>query len=116
MSAVTAGSPHNCIASGRSSICHDRAKRRPVLNFSISTLTAAEDRQKSRDPRYSIIKASMRATEALVGSSSRDGQPRYVKIVLLLVSPDFLASDFCYGIEMTRALEAMITERGRLKP
>ena len=41
MSAVTAGSPHNSIASGRSSICHDRAKRRPVLNFSISSMAAA---------------------------------------------------------------------------
>jgi len=35
MSAVTAGSPHNSIANGRSSACHDRATRRQVLNFSI---------------------------------------------------------------------------------
>src|SRR5690348_1058010 len=48
MSAVTAGSPHNSIARGRSSILHDRAASRPVLNFSISAVTAAEDRQKSR--------------------------------------------------------------------
>ena len=26
------------------------------------------------------------------------------KIILLLISPDFLASDYCYGIEMQRAL------------
>src|SRR5260370_41459911 len=26
-------------------------------------------------------------------------------IILLLISPDFLASDYCYGIEMQRALE-----------
>ena len=26
-------------------------------------------------------------------------------IILLLVSPDFLASDYCYGIEVARALE-----------
>src|SRR5690606_32218635 len=26
------------------------------------------------------------------------------EIILLLVSPDFLASDYCYDIEMTRAL------------
>src|SRR5580700_1208004 len=81
MSAVTAGSPHNSIARDRSSICHDRAARRPVLNFSISALTAAEDRQKSRYHRYCIIQTSMRATEAQVGSSSRGGQPRHVKIV-----------------------------------
>ena len=44
MSAVTAGSPHNSIARGRSSICQDRAIRRIVLNFSTSAVTAAEDR------------------------------------------------------------------------
>src|SRR5437588_11802535 len=27
------------------------------------------------------------------------------QIVLLLISPDFIASDYCYGIEMKRALE-----------
>ena len=27
------------------------------------------------------------------------------EIILLLVSSDFLASDYCYGIEMTRAIE-----------
>jgi len=27
------------------------------------------------------------------------------QIILLLVSPDFLASDYCYGIEMKRAIE-----------
>src|ERR1700737_2215407 len=26
-------------------------------------------------------------------------------VILLLVSPDFLASEYCYGIEMQRALE-----------
>jgi hypothetical protein len=26
-------------------------------------------------------------------------------IILLLVSPDFLASDYCYGVEVARALE-----------
>src|SRR5437763_5488363 len=43
MSAVTAGSPHNSIARGRSSICHDRATRRSVLNFSVSVMIAAEN-------------------------------------------------------------------------
>src|SRR5262249_55178506 len=26
-------------------------------------------------------------------------------LILLLISPDFLASDYCYGVEMQRALE-----------
>src|SRR5271170_3365631 len=38
MSVVTAGSPHNSIARGRSSICHGRATRRSVLNFSVSLM------------------------------------------------------------------------------
>src|SRR5689334_17640081 len=38
VSAVTAGSPHNSIAKGRSSIGHDRATRRSVLNFSVSLM------------------------------------------------------------------------------
>ena len=43
MSAVTAGSPHNSIARGRSSICHGRATRRSVLNFSVSVMITAEN-------------------------------------------------------------------------
>src|SRR5882757_3921360 len=43
MSVVTAGSPHNSIARGRSPICHDRATRRSVLNFSVSLMIAAEN-------------------------------------------------------------------------
>jgi hypothetical protein len=35
--------PHNSSARGRSSICHDRATRRSVLNFSVSVMTVAED-------------------------------------------------------------------------
>lgn len=34
-----------------------------------------------------------------------DDHVNHDEIVLLLVSPDFLASDYCYNIEMTRALE-----------
>ena len=33
----------------------------------------------------------------------------HADIVLLLVSPDFLASDYCYDREMTRALERHIS-------
>ena len=33
------------------------------------------------------------------------------EIILLLVSPDFLNSDYCYEIEMTRALERHRRER-----
>jgi hypothetical protein len=37
--------------------------------------------------------------------TSIDQQIEYADIILLLVSPDFLASDYCYGIEMQRALQ-----------
>jgi hypothetical protein len=49
-------------------------------------VTAAEDRQKAVITGLVIIQTSMRATEALVFSSSRDGQPchakRYTRAVL----------------------------------
>ena len=37
-------------------------------------------------------------------------------IILLLVSPDFLASDYCYDIEMTRAMERHETAEARVIP
>ncbi|MEQ1670258.1 MAG: toll/interleukin-1 receptor domain-containing protein [Hyphomicrobium sp.] len=37
-------------------------------------------------------------------------------IILLLVSPDFLASDYCYDIEMTRAIERHQTGEARVIP
>jgi hypothetical protein len=43
MSAVTAGSPHNSTARGRSSTCQGRATRRSVLTFSVSVMIAAEN-------------------------------------------------------------------------
>ena len=38
------------------------------------------------------------------------------EIILLLVSPDFIASDYCYNIEMTRALERHETGEARVIP
>ncbi len=38
-------------------------------------------------------------------ASEIDAQLEAADLVLLLVSPSFLASDYCYAIEMTRALE-----------
>ena len=37
-------------------------------------------------------------------------------VILLLVSPDFLASDYCYGIEMQRAMERHRTGEARVIP
>lgn len=37
-------------------------------------------------------------------------------IILLLVSPDFLASDYCYDVEMKRALERHAAREARLLP
>lgn len=34
-----------------------------------------------------------------------DAQLDMVQIILLLVSPDFIASDYCYSVEMKRAME-----------
>jgi TIR domain len=37
-------------------------------------------------------------------------------LILLLISPDFLASDYCYGIEMRRALERHNANEARVIP
>lgn len=37
-------------------------------------------------------------------------------IILLLISPDFIASDYCYGIEMTRAMERHKCGEARVIP
>jgi hypothetical protein len=37
-------------------------------------------------------------------------------IILLLVSPDFLASEYCYGVEVSRALERNETGKARVIP
>lgn len=38
------------------------------------------------------------------------------RIILLLVSDDFIASDYCYDIEMTRAMERHETREARVIP
>ncbi|HEY4035927.1 MAG TPA: toll/interleukin-1 receptor domain-containing protein [Ktedonobacteraceae bacterium] len=37
-------------------------------------------------------------------------------VILLLISPDFFASDYCYGIEMKRALQRHQTNEARVIP
>jgi len=37
-------------------------------------------------------------------------------VILLLISPDFFASDYCYGLEMTRALERHKANEARVIP
>src|SRR5947209_7093010 len=37
-------------------------------------------------------------------------------VILLLISADFLASDYCYGLEMTRALERDQAKEARVIP
>jgi tetratricopeptide (TPR) repeat protein len=38
------------------------------------------------------------------------------QIILLLISPDFLASDYCHDVEMTRAMEQHHTQEARVIP
>lgn len=45
-----------------------------------------------------------------------DAQMERADIILLLVSPDFLASRYCYGIEMRRAMERHEEGRARVIP
>ena len=45
-----------------------------------------------------------------------DEHLQQASIILLLVSADFLASDYCYGIEMERALQRHQTKQARVLP
>src|SRR5437764_11873292 len=38
------------------------------------------------------------------------------RVILLLISPDFLASDYCYSIELRRAMERHDTGEARVIP
>ena len=49
-------------------------------------------------------------------ASTIDHELDAAQIVLLLVSPDFLASEYCYGIEMSRALERHQSGQARVIP
>jgi len=44
------------------------------------------------------------------------GEIESVDIILLLVSPDFLASDYCYGVKMMRALQRHENGEARVIP
>lgn len=48
--------------------------------------------------------------------SSINGNLEKADVVLLLVSPDFLASDYCYDIEMGRAMERHDTTEAKVIP
>src|SRR6185295_6399426 len=45
-----------------------------------------------------------------------DSRLESAHIILLLISPDFLASDYCYDIEMKRALERHSTGEASVVP
>ncbi|GHO91007.1 hypothetical protein KSF_010550 [Reticulibacter mediterranei] len=45
-----------------------------------------------------------------------DAHLKVARIILLLVSPDFIASDYCYGIEMQEALKRHVANEARVIP
>src|SRR6266568_7511292 len=45
-----------------------------------------------------------------------DSHLKKAQIILLLVSPDFMDSDYCYGIEMKQALERHLAGEARVIP
>jgi tetratricopeptide (TPR) repeat protein len=45
-----------------------------------------------------------------------DDRLNHSRLILLLISPDFVASDYCYGIEMRRALERHEANAARVIP
>jgi len=45
-----------------------------------------------------------------------DEHLNHAQVILLLISTDFIASDYCYGIEMTRALARHEAGEARVIP
>src|SRR5258708_39265386 len=45
-----------------------------------------------------------------------DAHLNAAKVILLLISADFLASDYCYDVEMMRALERQANDEARVIP
>ncbi len=45
-----------------------------------------------------------------------DGYLESADLILLLISPDFIASDYCFDVEMTRALERHEAGEARVIP
>lgn len=64
--------------------------------------------------RYNIVSWFDQAiTPGMEWKKEIDAQLNTADIILLLVSPDFMASEYCYGVEMERAIERH--ERGEAK-
>lgn len=49
-------------------------------------------------------------------AESIDTHLNQADLILLLISPDFLNSDYCYGVEMTRALQRQESNEARVIP
>ena len=45
-----------------------------------------------------------------------DAHLKKARIILLLVSPDFIASDYCYSVEMQEAIKRQVTGETRVIP
>lgn len=78
------------------SYCHADEALRDQLEIQLALLKRQGTIETWHDRRIG-------AGQELVGAI--DAQLESADIILLLVSPDFLASDYCYDIEMNRAME-----------
>src|SRR6266566_2555371 len=57
--------------------------------------------------------------QILAGTDWKEAADRHLNtasLILLLISPDFLASDYCYGIEMQRAMQRHEANEARVIP
>jgi TIR domain/WD domain, G-beta repeat len=69
--------------------------------------------------RQKLVDASWYDREISAGSEWEreiDSQLDAAHIILLLISPDFIASDYCYGIEVQRAMERHHRGEARVIP
>ncbi len=98
----------------------------PVRAIEIFYSYAHEDERlrKKLEKQLSLLKQQSQITEWYDRKISAgkewadeiDSHLNTAQIILLLVSPDYLASDYCYGIEMKRAIERHKLREARVIP
>ena len=105
-------------------IPHDTSKTSQPIEIFYSYSHRDEDLRDELEKHLSVLKRSgvivewhdRRITPESEWSGEIDKHLETANIVLLLVSSDFLASDYCYEIEMKRAMERHTQRTARVIP
>ena len=99
------------------------AKSQPISVF-YSYVSIDEDLRRELETHLSLLQkqrviSGWHQRKILAGSDWQDEVDRHLieaQVILLLISVDFLASDYCYSVELKRALERHRAGEARVIP